>query len=113
MDVKQYYRKLREIESTINEAYPLVVSMETSDGGKAGILSEVPRAIAAKMIVEGRATLAGPLDKETYRQQQVEARKAARKAELARRVQVAIISDPDLEPVTADTGCKGPAGSGK
>ncbi len=113
MDVKQYYRKLREIEATINEQYPLVVSVETSDGGKAGVISEVPRAVAAKMVVEGSAALANPQQKEAYQQQQIAARKAARKAELARRVQVAIISDPELDNPPSDGGNKSPISGGK
>ena len=96
MDLKQYFRKMREIESTIAESYPLVVSLETPDGGKAGMVTEVSRLNAAKMIIEGRALLASEGEKEAYRNQQAAARKAAEKAELAKRVQVAIFADPDL-----------------
>jgi coenzyme F420-reducing hydrogenase alpha subunit len=97
VDVKQYYRKLREIEATLNEQYVLVVSLETPDGGKAGRVSEVSREVAAKMMLEGRAVLASEKEREAYLQEQTAAKKAARKAELARRVQVAIIADPDAE----------------
>jgi len=89
VDVKQYYRKIREVEAGLNEPYLLVVSQETSDGGKAGLVSEVSRAGAAKMIVEGRAALANPMETSVYRERQTAAKEAARKAELARRVQVA------------------------
>ena len=102
MDVKQYYRKLREIEATLTEQYVLVVSLDTSDGGKAGRVSEVPREIGAKMMLEGRAVLASEKKREAYFQQQAAAKKAAQKAELARRVQVAIIADPGID--TAATG---------
>ena len=102
MDVKQYYRKLREIEATLTEQYVLVVSLETPDGGKAGRVSEVSREIAAKMMLEGRAVLASEKKREAYFQQQTAAKKAAQKAELARRVQVAIIADPGIN--TASTG---------
>jgi hypothetical protein len=113
VDVKQYYRKLREVEGTLNEPYALVVSMETSDGGKAGVVSEVRRAIAAKMIVEGSAVLADSQQREMYRQHQIAARKAAHKAELGRRVQVAIISDPDLDNGAIDRDNKIPTTGGK
>ena len=96
MDVKQYYRKIREVESAIVDTYPLVVSLETADGGKAGLVSEVPRALAAKMIVESRAILANDDDRVRYADAQTAAKKAAEKAELASRLQVAIIADPDL-----------------
>ena len=95
MDVKQYYRKLREIEATLTEQDVLVVSLETSDGGKAGRVSEVPRHVAAKMMLEGRAVLADEKSRRAYLEGQAVARRAAHKAELARRVQVAIIADPD------------------
>lgn len=98
MDLKQYYRKMREIEKSLAEPYVLIVSLETADGGKAGVVSEVPREIAAKTIVESRAVLATEDDRNAYRKQQAAAQKAAHKAELSRRVQVAIIADSDIEP---------------
>ena len=94
MDVKQYFRKVREIEESLTEPHPLVVSLETSDGGRAGTVCEVPRFVAAKMILERRATLASVEQKELFHQQQEAAKKVA---ELARRVQVAIIADSDLQ----------------
>jgi hypothetical protein len=96
VDLKQYFRKMREIESSINEPFPVVVSLETPDGGKAGMLTEVSRSNAAKMIIEGRALLADEAEKETYREQQAALRSAAEKADLAKRVQVAILADSDF-----------------
>ena len=96
MDVRQYYRKVREAELTIEGQYPLMVSLETTDGGKAGIVCEVTREIAAKLMVEGRAVPATPEEQEIYRARQAAAKKKADSAELARRVQVAIISEQDL-----------------
>ena len=95
MDLKQYFRKMREIEGTISEPFVLIVSLETPDGGKAGMVTEVSRFNAAKMIIEGRAVLANESEKEAYIARQEAARKAAEKAELAKRVQVAILADPD------------------
>ena len=106
MDLKQYFRKLRETEDSLTEPYLVIVSLETSDGGKAGSMCEVPRTVAAKMIVERRATLASIEQKELFFQQQEAAKKAAEKAELARRVQVAIIADSDLQATTAKTVSK-------
>ena len=94
---------MREIENSLMEPYPIVVSLETSDGGKAGAVCEVPRSVAAKMILERRATLASIEEKELFLQQQEVTKKAAEKAELARRVQVAIIADPDLQATAAKT----------
>jgi hypothetical protein len=110
VDVRQYYRKVREAESSIQEQYPLMVSLETTDGGKAGMVSEVSREIAAKMIVEGRALPATQEEQDLYRERQAAARKKAESAELARRVQVAIISESDLH---ASGMSKKPPSSGR
>ena len=96
MDVKQYYRKINEVQTGLNDKYPIVISLETSDGGKAGVVSEVSRSVAAKLIVEGRAVLASQAEIENYRNEQIVARRSAEKAELAKRLQVAILADPDL-----------------
>ena len=97
MDVKQYFRRLREIEESFVDKYPVVISLETPDGGKAGLIAEMSRNVAAKMILEGRAVLASPEQKTAYYEHQEATKKAAEKAELSRRVQVAIISDPEFQ----------------
>jgi hypothetical protein len=97
MDVKQYFRRLREIEESFIDRYPVVISLETPDGGKAGLLAEMSRSVAAKMILEGRAVLATPEQKAAYYEHQEATKKAAEKADLARRVQVAIIADPEFQ----------------
>jgi len=58
MDLRIYYQKVREMEAKIAEEFPYVISRETPEGGKAGTRTQVPRRIAAKMIVEGLADLA-------------------------------------------------------
>ena len=55
MDLRNYYQKIREVEAKIPGAYALVVSLATPDGGKAGLVTEAPRRLAAKMIVDGTA----------------------------------------------------------
>lgn len=97
MDLRQYFKKMREVESTLVDTYPVVVSLDTSDGGRAGVLSEVSRGVAAKMIVDGRATLATEEQRTAYLERLVSIKQAAEKLELARRVQVAIIADSDLQ----------------
>ncbi len=96
MDLRHYFRKIRETEASIGEPQTFVVSLETADGGKVGIVTEVRRELAAKMIVEGRAVLATEQEKEAFLTQQAAARTAALKAEAARRLQVTIVSDGDL-----------------
>jgi hypothetical protein len=93
VDLKQYFRKIREIEATINTPHTFVTSLETPDGGKGGIVTEVTREIAAKMIAEGRALLTTNTERETFLAQQETERVQAEKAEAARRVHVTIVSD--------------------
>lgn len=100
MDLKQYYKKIGLAEEQISEEYPLISSLETSDGGKAGRISEVSRQIAAKLMVEGRATLANEDEISDYRSRQAAAKRAAAKAEIARRVQI-VIAEPEPEESTA------------
>src|SRR3954453_13934471 len=97
MDVKQYFRRLREIEQSFIDRYPVVISLETPAGGKAGLIAEMSREVAAKMIVEGRAVLASAEQKTAYYEHQDATKRAAEKAELAKRVQVAIIADPEFQ----------------
>jgi hypothetical protein len=113
MDVRQYFRKLREAEANIPDVHPLVMSLETEDGGKAGLITEVHRHIAAKMIVEGRAVLANEEEKARYREQQLASQLAAEKEQLARRVQVAIIRDSDLQQQLSSRKSNTPSPNGK
>ena len=96
MDLKQYFRRVRQVEASIVDTFPLVVSLETPDGGKPGLVSEISREQAAKMIVEGRARLASEEEKELYRLQQAQVKRAAEKAEIAKHLQVAIISEAEF-----------------
>ena len=93
MDLRTYYRKIRETEQSLAEEFPLIVSIETSEGGKAGRVTEVSRAIAAKMLLDGRAILANSEQREAHLIAEEAARIAAHKADLARRVQLAIVTD--------------------
>lgn len=58
MDLRVYYQKLRTIESEIQDPFPVVISRETTDGGKQGLRTQVPRSIAARLIVDGKVDLA-------------------------------------------------------
>ena len=58
MDLRIYYQTIRRIEAEIPEDSVVVVSLETSDGGRPGVRTEVPRAVAARLIVNQKAELA-------------------------------------------------------
>ena len=96
MDLRQYFRKVEQLEAAMSDPYQIVISLDTPDGGKAGMLSEVSRANAAKLIAEGRAALATEAEKEQFSKRQKQARDAAQQAEMARRVQVTVVSEADL-----------------
>ena len=68
MDLQVYYQKIREMETKITDEFPLMVSVETSDGGKGGTKTEVPRRLAAKLLVEGQARLASKDELKAYRE---------------------------------------------
>lgn len=100
MDLKQYFRKIREIEASLIGEDVLVVSLETSDGGKAGTVTEVPKYTAAKLILESRAALASEEQIEKFRRVQTEERVALEKAAMAKRIQVAILAEDKKETLT-------------
>jgi len=102
MDLRGYYQKIREVESTIEDEFPLVVSRETPDGGKQGMTTEVPRRLAAKMIVEGQARLAKPEEAQAHRDALAEAQRVAEQAAAATRLHVSVLSTSELEQLRAD-----------
>jgi hypothetical protein len=101
MDLRIYFQKIREIEEGISEADVVVVSVETDDGGKAGVHTEVPRRVAARMIVEKRAKLATAKEAKEYREQQAEAKRAADDAVALSKVQLSVVPTADLNRLKA------------
>ncbi|MGP8245969.1 MAG: hypothetical protein ACLQVN_15790 [Bryobacteraceae bacterium] len=97
MDLRIYYQKIRDAQGKLSDPYPVIVSRETPDGGKEGMLTEVPAGIAAKMVVDGAARLATAEETQTYRQAQAEAKRLADQAEAARKIQVTVVSSSEFE----------------
>ncbi len=91
MDLRAYYRKLREVEASIAETHVVLVSLVTPEGGKAGVLTEAPRAVAAKMIAESRARLASDEESEEFRKSMREAKDKFDREEAARQMQVVVL----------------------
>src|SRR5271170_2684510 len=100
MDLRLYYQKVRNTEAEIAEAYPVVVSKETQDGGKDGRYAEVTRAIAAKMIIEGTSRLATADEEKAYRDAQAEARRIADQEAEAAKVQFTVVSTSEMARLT-------------
>jgi len=97
MDLQIYYQKIRDIETKITEEFPLMVSVETSDGGKGGTKTEVPRRLAAKLLVEGQARLASKEELKAYREMLAEAKWLAERAAAAERLQLTVLSSTELD----------------
>jgi len=101
MDLKIYYQKIRETEGKLTEAYPVVVSQETQDGGKAGVAMEVTRAIAAKMFVEGTARPATAEEAKAFRDRQAKAKQEADAAAASAQLKVSVVPTATLEKLTS------------
>lgn len=91
MDLRMYYKKIREKRATIADQFPVIVSNETADGGKGGIMTEVSPELAAKMLVDGTAHLASPKETGEFRQKQADGKKAADDAMAASKVQLTVV----------------------
>ncbi|HWE52421.1 MAG TPA: hypothetical protein VG273_21675 [Bryobacteraceae bacterium] len=107
MDLRVYYSKVREAEAALTGEHTIMVSLATSEGGKAGVRTEVPRQIAARLIAEGRARVATPEEAEEFHETHREARLKHEQQESARRIQVMVIPQQELkksESVRSDAG---------
>jgi hypothetical protein len=67
MDLLAYYEKIRKIEAVIGTVFAVVTSHATPDGGRAGVKTELPRAVAARLIADGKADLANPEEAAQFR----------------------------------------------
>ncbi|HYM06111.1 MAG TPA: hypothetical protein VEU11_06085 [Terriglobales bacterium] len=96
MNLKTYYQKIREIENSIVQPFVVLVSHETPDGGKEGLLTETPKELAAKMIVDGRAHLANDDAAREFQERNAEAKRIADTAAAASKMQVTLVPTADL-----------------
>ena len=67
MDLLGYYEKIRKVEALIETVYAVITSRATPDGGRAGTKAELPRAVAARLIVDGKADLASAEETAQFR----------------------------------------------
>jgi hypothetical protein len=96
MDLRAYYGRIRETEAKLTGEHVVVVSLATSEGGKEGVRTEAPRAVAAKLIAEGRARVATEDEANEFREAHREARLRYEQDEAARRLQVTVIPSHDF-----------------
>ncbi len=91
MDLTIYYQKVRAERERIEEPFPVVMSLETQDGGRAGVPTEVPKAVAAQMIVDGRARQASSEEAKAFRKANAEAKARVDAAAEAAKVQFTVV----------------------
>jgi hypothetical protein len=95
MDLRSYYKKVRDAEASLKGNEVVVVSLATSEGGKDGVLTEAPRGVAAKLIAEGRARVATSEEAGEFRDGLRAAREQYEQEEAARRVQIVMMPATD------------------
>jgi hypothetical protein len=97
MDLRLYYQKIRDVEAKIAEEFPIVVSNDTVDGGKAGTTTEVSRRIAAKLVTENLARIASAEEVKAYRAVLADAKRAAEQIAQAAKLQLTVLSTAELD----------------
>jgi hypothetical protein len=102
MDLRSYYKKIRETEATLKGDEVVLVSLETSEGGKPGVRTEAPRSVAATLIAEGRARVATDEEATEFREAMQAAREKYENEEAARRVQIVVMPSSDAKKSTKD-----------
>ncbi|MCC6389523.1 MAG: hypothetical protein IT167_02885 [Bryobacterales bacterium] len=93
MDLKSYYHQIRERAAELSGDFLVVASLATPDGGKAGVLTEVTRQQAAKLIVERRARPATEEETTEFLQEKKERHTAAEEQAAASKLHLTVVSD--------------------
>jgi hypothetical protein len=91
MDLTIYYQKIRDEQAKIAEEFPVMVSLETEDGGKRGVQTEVSRALAARMIVNGVARRATATETKAFHEAKTEAKRQADAAAAAAKMEFDVV----------------------
>jgi hypothetical protein len=102
MDLRSYYKKIRDAEATMPGVDCVLVSLETNEGGREGVRTEAPRNIAARLIAETRARLATDEEAAEFREGLRQARDQYERDEAARRVQIVMMPAKDAGKATKD-----------
>jgi hypothetical protein len=97
MDLRTYYKKVRDAEATLAGEHFVMVSLETSEGGKEGVRTEVPRPIAAKLIAEIRARVATDEEAREFHEANRAALDRHQQEEAASRMQVMVIPSHEIK----------------
>jgi len=101
MDLRIYYERIRETRKTLTEDDVVVVSCATPDGGKAGVCTEVPKGVAAKMVVDGTASVVAADIAAEFRRARAEAKEKADRELAASKVSLTVIPAAELNRLRA------------
>ncbi len=104
MDLRGYYQKIRQLEASLTEEHVVTVSKETPEGGKEGVLAEVPRLTAARHVVEGKARLATADEAKEFREKTAAAKEEADRKLAASRVQIPLVTEAELRALRGSRG---------
>lgn len=97
MDLKKYYRKIRELVAMIEDEFPVVKSLATEAGGRGGKLTETTKSVAARMVVDGVAELASAAEAAEFRRMAEETRRREEERRRGEQVQFHVLSESDLK----------------
>jgi len=97
MNLNSYYDKIRETEQQISGDSAVLVSQETPDGGRTGVLTEAPKRTAARLIVEGAARLATAAETATFHAANQKAKTEADDAAAASKLQFTVVPAAELQ----------------
>jgi len=97
MDLKAYYAKVRETAASYQSKDVVIVSRATGDGGKAGVYTEVPKAVAAMMVVEGTAELAKEEEAEAFRKARASEKERVDREQAAAKMPLSVVTTAELQ----------------
>lgn len=96
MNLRDFYKQVRDLESTMPDKDCVVVSLRTPDGGIAGVASEAPRSVAARLIVQGKARLATEQEATAHRTSVAEEHRRVAEERSLSKPSLTVLSDGDL-----------------
>jgi hypothetical protein len=97
MDLQVYYKKIRETAAGYADKDVVIVSRATGDGGKAGVYTEVPKEIAAVMVVEGTAEEATEEAAAAFRQARAAEKERAERELAAAKTRLSVVTTAELQ----------------
>ncbi len=106
MNLNNYYDKIRETEQQIAGDSAVLVSLETPDGGRPGVLTEAPRRTAARLIVEGAARLATADEAASFLAANQKAKAEADDAAAASKLQFTVVPAAELQAIKRGNSAK-------